>query len=81
MKKSILEAIKNSRLYFDGGTGTVLSEMGLPSGMPPEMWNISEAEKIVSLHRAYIEAGANIIKTNSLEKLNGKFPIFLLAII
>ncbi len=65
MKRNILEVLKESRLYFDGGTGTVLSELGLPLGMPPEIWNIERPDVIEALHRAYIDAGANIIKTNS----------------
>ncbi|MBR5140426.1 MAG: homocysteine S-methyltransferase family protein [Clostridia bacterium] len=65
MKLSITEKIKKERLYFDGGTGTVLQSIGLPFGKAPEAWNLECPEKIESLHRAYIDAGANIIKTNS----------------
>ena len=65
MKRNILEVIKSERLYFDGGTGTVLQSMGLEFGKAPEAWNIEHPEKIEALHRSYIEAGANIIKTNS----------------
>ncbi len=65
MKKDILTIIKEKRLYFDGGTGTVLQGMGLPAGTPPEMWNIENPSKITGLHKAYIDAGANIIKTNT----------------
>ena len=31
------ELIKEKRVYFDGGTGTVLQGMGLPAGQPPEI--------------------------------------------
>lgn len=65
MKKDILSAIKEKRLYFDGGTGTVLQELGLPAGTPPEIWNIENPSKITELHKEYIDAGANIIKTNT----------------
>ncbi len=65
MKRKITEEIYSRRLYFDGGTGTVLQSMGLELGKAPESWNLENPEKIESLHRAYIEAGANIIKTNS----------------
>ena len=61
----ITDIIKTQRLFFDGGTGTVLQSMGLPAGMAPEMWNISAPEKIISLHNSYLDAGANIIKTNT----------------
>ena len=65
MKRSITERIKNERLYFDGGMGTMLIEMGLSQGEAPEAWNITYPERIESVHRAYVKAGANIIKTNT----------------
>ncbi len=65
MKKDIRETINKCRLYFDGASGTVLSEMGLPFGKAPEEWNTEQPERVESLHRAYIAAGANIIKTNT----------------
>jgi len=61
----ITDIIKTQRLYFDGGTGTVLQLMGLPAGTPPEMWNITSPEKVTALHESYISSGANIIKTNT----------------
>ena len=63
--KNVREIIKSHRLFFDGGTGTVLQKMGLPMGEAPELWNITNPEKIVDLHKAYLKAGANIIKTNT----------------
>ena len=45
---NLRELIKMKRLYFDGGTGTVLQSMGLPAGTPPERWNIDHPEKIPS---------------------------------
>ena len=47
----ICDTIKNKRLYFDGGTGTVLQSMGLEAGTPPEMWNITNPDKIETLHK------------------------------
>ena len=63
--KKITELIKDQRVYFDGGTGTVLQLMGLPAGQPPELWNIEASDKIISLHNMYFDAGANIVKTNT----------------
>ena len=63
--KKITDLIKEKRVYFDGGTGTVLQSMGLPAGQAPELWNLTEPEKIISLHNNYFDAGANIIKTNT----------------
>ena len=66
--------MKSKRLYFDGGTGTVLQKMGLPSGQPPELWNLMEPQKIISLHKAYLDAGCNIIKTNTFGINRDKYP-------
>ncbi len=61
----IRELLKEKRLFLDGGTGTVLQSMGLPAGMAPEVWNLTDPEKIEALHRAYFEAGSNIVATNT----------------
>lgn len=70
----ITEAIQQKRLYFDGGTGTILQEMGLEPGTPPEVWNLTQPEKIVALHRSYLEAGSNIITTNTFGVNREKYP-------
>ncbi|MBR2315995.1 MAG: homocysteine S-methyltransferase family protein [Clostridia bacterium] len=65
MKTDIRELIKTKRLFFDGGTGTVLQSMGLQPGETPESWNLTNSEKITALHKSYLDAGCNIIKTNT----------------
>ncbi|MGQ0485530.1 MAG: betaine--homocysteine S-methyltransferase [Hyphomicrobiales bacterium] len=57
----------NSRpwLLADGATGTNYFQMGLVSGDAPEMWNFEHPERVRALHRQFIEAGADIILTNS----------------
>lgn len=52
-------------LLADGATGTNYFEMGLLSGDPPEEWNVSAPEKVADLHRRFVEAGADIILTNT----------------
>ena len=74
--KTIRELIKEKRVYFDGGTGSVLQGMGLPAGQPPEYWNITHPEKIIALHKSYLDAGANIIKTNTFGLNRDKFENF-----
>lgn len=63
--KSILEEIKKRIVFFDGGTGSLLQADGLKPGELPETWNVKYPERIVRLHRDYLEAGADIIKTNT----------------
>ena len=74
--KTIRELIKEKRVYFDGGTGSVLQGMGLPAGQPPEYWNITHPEKIIALHKSYLDAGENIIKTNTFGLNRDKFENF-----
>jgi len=52
-------------LLADGATGTNLFEMGLTSGEAPELWNEDRPENILKLHRDFVDAGADIILTNS----------------
>src|ERR1700744_2562099 len=52
-------------LLADGATGTNLFEMGLMSGDPPEMWNLEHPDRILALHQSFVDAGADIILTNS----------------
>jgi 5-methyltetrahydrofolate--homocysteine methyltransferase len=52
-------------LLADGATGTNLFDMGLHSGEAPETWLDLHPERIEALHRAFVEAGADVILTNS----------------
>jgi 5-methyltetrahydrofolate--homocysteine methyltransferase len=52
-------------LLADGATGTNLFAAGLEAGEAPELWNESQPEKILALHQGFIDAGADIILTNS----------------
>ena len=52
-------------LMADGATGTNLFAMGLEAGEAPELWNESKPENITKLHQDFVDAGADIILTNS----------------
>jgi 5-methyltetrahydrofolate--homocysteine methyltransferase len=52
-------------LLADGATGTNLFQMGLMSGDAPEFWNIEHPDRITKLHQDFVDAGADIILTNS----------------
>lgn len=52
-------------LLADGATGTNLFAMGLEAGEAPEMWNENHPDRIVKLHQDFVDAGADIILTNS----------------
>lgn len=56
-----------SRPYViaDGATGTNLFQVGLETGYPPELWNVEQPEKIRQLHQSFVDAGSDLILTNS----------------
>jgi 5-methyltetrahydrofolate--homocysteine methyltransferase len=66
MRKTILEALAAGVvLVADGATGTMLQAAGLPTGMPGEAWILERPEEILKLHRAYLEAGSQLILTST----------------
>jgi len=52
-------------LLADGATGTNFFNNGLEAGYPPELWNAEQPEKVRALHRGFIEAGCDLILTNT----------------
>lgn len=65
--KSSLQALLDTGqpIVADGGMGSMLIAQGLPQGESPERWNVDHPDSIRKVHREYIEAGAQIILTNS----------------
>lgn len=63
---TILEKIRNKKiLVSDGAWGTFLHQKGLKVGDCPELWNTNHAEEVYSIAKSYIDAGADLIETNS----------------
>ena len=56
---------ERSYLVADGATGTNLFGRGLETGYPPELWNVERPEDILWSHGSFLEAGSNLILTNS----------------
>tara|TARA_B100001540_G_C15781165_1_gene631096 strand:+ start:33 stop:1073 length:1041 start_codon:yes stop_codon:yes gene_type:complete len=67
MENIILNNLRNvaGTLVADGATGTNYFARGLETGDPPELWNLSKPNYVAKLHEEFIEAGADIILTNS----------------
>ncbi len=65
MKKSFLQAIYERVLVLDGAMGTMLQERGLKPGQSPEELNLTMPDVVQGVHREYLEAGADIIVTNT----------------
>ncbi|MBQ8697181.1 MAG: homocysteine S-methyltransferase family protein, partial [Clostridia bacterium] len=57
--------LKDNIVYLDGGIGTLLQERGLKGGEHPEQWNITHPDVIRDTHRAYYDAGSNVVSTNT----------------
>ncbi|WP_346674828.1 homocysteine S-methyltransferase family protein [Enorma phocaeensis] len=63
---NLREVLKGRRhLLFDGGMGTMLQAAGLAAGASPELLNLSDPEAIERIHRAYVEAGCDVVTTNT----------------
>lgn len=65
MLSDLLKLSQKRVVLFDGGIGTELIRHGFKSGECPEKWNIDKSDIVISIHKAYFEAGADIITTNS----------------
>jgi 5-methyltetrahydrofolate--homocysteine methyltransferase len=63
---SILNKLEgNQILLSDGAWGTFLQATGLKPGECPELWNVTRRNDVIRIAEAYVEAGSDIIETNS----------------
>jgi len=66
MRASLVDLLFAGRtLLADGATGTNYFERGLGAGDPPEFWNVDHPDKVRTLHQQFVDAGADIILTNT----------------
>lgn len=63
--KKLFNKFNNKFIFFDGAMGTMLQKSGLQPGELPEILNVTHAEIIRKIHRKYLEAGADIIISNT----------------
>ncbi len=61
----ILDFMRENLLLLDGGMGTLLQAEGLAPGEAPETWNLTHPEVITAIHKAYYDAGSNVVNTNT----------------
>ena len=62
----IIDQIKNGKvLVSDGAWGTFLQQKGLKLGECPEEWNLTHPDEVFDIAKSYIDAGADMIETNS----------------
>ncbi len=66
MRTTLAELLaRHDVVLADGATGTNFFQRGLMSGHPPELWNEEHPERVQELHQQFVDAGADIILTNS----------------
>ena len=70
---NILDILGKELLFFDGAMGTTLQKRGLLPGEMPEKWNVDKPCEILSIHKEYLSAGANILCTNTFGANSLKF--------
>ncbi|MEG0855555.1 MAG: homocysteine S-methyltransferase family protein [Terrisporobacter sp.] len=61
----INEYLKDNILIFDGAMGTMLQNEGLSIGENPEIFGIKNQDKLLKIHKKYLEAGCNVLTTNT----------------
>jgi 5-methyltetrahydrofolate--homocysteine methyltransferase len=77
---NILERLRSGEIVIcDGAMGTLLQSRGLPLGVAPEEWNLSHPEVVAQIHREYVEAGAEIVETNTFGGNRLKLSLYNLA--
>ena len=59
------EYLKDNLLIFDGAMGTMLQREGLPIGDNPEIFGVRNPDKLLKIHKKYLEAGSNVLTTNT----------------
>jgi 5-methyltetrahydrofolate--homocysteine methyltransferase len=64
MMEDFLSRLKSDHVVVaDGAMGTMLQSVGLPVGASPEAWLLENPDPVCGVHRAYVEAGADLILT------------------
>jgi len=60
-----IDFLKSNTVMLDGGMGTLLQAKGLLPRELPERWNITHPGEVREIHKAYFEAGSNVVSTNT----------------
>ena len=65
--------LSHNLTILDGGMGTLLQKAGLAPGELPERWNLTHPDEVTAIHRAYYDAGSNVVNTNTFGANSLKF--------
>ncbi len=72
---TLLEHLRTGPFFLDGGMGTLLQAAGLRPGEAPEGWSLSHPDVITGIHRAYYEAGSDMVLTNTFGVHPLRYPL------
>ena len=70
---TFIEKFGKEILFFDGAMGTMLQKNGLKTGELPENMNITHPDVLIKIHKEYLDAGCNVITTNTFGANSLKF--------
>ena len=70
---TVRELLQQQIVRLDGGMGTLLQAQGLQPGELPERWNLTHPDAITAIHKAYYEAGSQIVSANTFGANSLKF--------
>lgn len=66
VRSKLFDWLAEGRIILgDGAMGTMLQSLGLTDGGAPELWNVTQPEKVRAVYQAYVDAGSNLIETNT----------------
>jgi 5-methyltetrahydrofolate--homocysteine methyltransferase len=65
LKKDLISQLNKQTLILDGAMGTMLQNVGLPAGSLPELLSLTNPDIVYNIHKAYIDAGSDIIYSNT----------------
>lgn len=63
--QKFLHKLKNEIMLLDGSMGAMLQSRGLPPGYAPDLWNLERPDVVLDIHREYVNAGSDVILTNT----------------
>ena len=67
---AFLDALRSGRvLLMDGAMGTELRRAGLPDDECGATWNLTHPERVRAVHQAYVDAGADVLLTNTFDPM------------
>lgn len=65
MGHALLDVARTRAVLADGAMGTELQRAGLEPGACGELWNVDHPDRVAAIHRAYLDAGARVLLTNT----------------